>query len=100
MSRVLLSKLNEDLKLAGYKKRTCQSYVRAVRQLRNFWGCDLDEIEEQQVREYWLHCKDELDWKSATMRIIYSVLNQQLKQIWSSTSSGTQQQQPTVIQSP
>ena len=51
MSRVLLSKLNEDLKLAGYKKRTCQSYVRAVRQLRNFWGCDLDEIEEQQVRE-------------------------------------------------
>ena len=72
MSRVLLTKLDGDLKLAGYKKRTRQSYVRAVRQLRNFWGCDLEEIEEQQVREYWLHCKDELDWMSATMRISYS----------------------------
>ena len=72
MSKVLLTKLNEDLKLAGYAKRSRQSYVRAVRQLRNFWGCDLEEIEEQQVREYWLHCKDELDWMPATMRISYS----------------------------
>ena len=59
MSKVLLTKLDVDLKLAGYKKRTRQSYVRAVRQLRNFWGCDLEEIEEQQVREYWLHCTDD-----------------------------------------
>ncbi len=72
MSKILLTKLNEDLKLAGYAKRSRQSYVRAVRQLRNFWGCDLEEIEEQQVREYWLHCKDELDWMPATMRISYS----------------------------
>ena len=72
MSKELLTKLNGDLKLAGYKKRTCQSYVRAVRQLMNFWGCGLEEIEEQQVREYWLHCKDELDWMGATMRISYS----------------------------
>ena len=100
MSKILLTKLNEDLKLSGYKKRSrhherrgspregicrrqraspdergsakSQSYVRAVRQLRNFWGCDLEEIEEQQVREYWLHCKDELDWMPATMRISYS----------------------------
>ena len=72
MSKKLLTKLNEDLKLAGYAKRSRQSYVRAVRQLMNFWSCALEEIEEQQVREYWLHCKDELDWKPATMRISYS----------------------------
>lgn len=72
MSKELLTKLNDDLKLAGYKKRSRQSYVRSVRQLRNFWSCDLEEIEEQQVREYWLHCKDELDWAPATMRISYS----------------------------
>lgn len=72
MSKELLSKLWGDLKLAGYAKRSCQSYVRAVRQLMNFWGCALEEIEEQQVREYWLHCKDELDWAGATMRISYS----------------------------
>ena len=72
MSKELLTKLDTDLKLSGYAKRSRQSYVRAVRQLRNFWGCDLEEIEEQQVREYWLHCKDELDWGGATMRISYS----------------------------
>ena len=52
MSKQLLAKLNDDLKLAGYAKRSCQSYVRAVRQLMNFWGKPLEEIEEQQVREY------------------------------------------------
>lgn len=72
MSKVLLAKLDEDLKLAGYAKRSRQSYVRAVRQLMNFWSRPLEEIEEQQVREYWLHCKDELDWAGATMRISYS----------------------------
>jgi len=72
MSKEMLTKLNEDLKLAGYKKRSCQSYVRAVRQLYNFWSRPLEELEEQHVREYWLHCKDELDWAGATMRISYS----------------------------
>lgn len=72
MSKELLAKLDGDLKLSGYAKRSRQSYVRSVRQLMNFWGCPLEEIEEQQVREYWLHCKDELDWAGATMRISYS----------------------------
>lgn len=72
MSKVLLTKLDEDLKFAGYKKRSRQSYVRAVRQLWNFWSRPLEELEEQHVREYWLHCKDELDWAGATMRISYS----------------------------
>lgn len=72
MSKELLAKFDADLKLAGYKKRSRQSYVRSVRQLMNFWSCGLEEIEEQQVREYWLHCKDELQWQPATMRISYS----------------------------
>lgn len=72
MSKELLAKLDEDLKLSGYAKRSRQSYVRAVRQLMNFWGKPLEEVEEQQVREYWLHCKDELDWSGATLRISYS----------------------------
>jgi hypothetical protein len=35
MSKELLTKLNGDLKLAGYAKRSRQSYVRAVRQVMN-----------------------------------------------------------------
>ncbi len=104
MSKILLTKLNEDLKLAGYAKRSRQSYVRAVRQLRNFWGCDLEEIEEQQVREYWLHCKDELDWMPATMRISYSGIKffyeHTLKQDWETLKLLKIKQQvtpPTVL---
>jgi len=72
MYRKLLSKLDADLKLAGYAKRSRQSYVRSVRQLGNFWGLPLEELEEQHVRDYWLHCKDEQGWMPATMRISYS----------------------------
>lgn len=72
MSKALIAKLDEDLKLAGYAKRSRQSYMRSVRQLMNFWSLPLEEIEEQHVREYWLHCKDELDWRPTTMRISYS----------------------------
>jgi len=104
MSKILLTKLNEDLKLAGYAKRSRQSYVRAVRQLRNFWGCDLEDIKEQQVREYWLHCKDELDWMPATMRISYSGIKffyeHTLKQDWETLKLLKIKQQvtpPTVL---
>ena len=45
MSRELLAKLNDDLKLAGYAKRSRQSYVRAVRQLMNF------SVPLQKIRE-------------------------------------------------
>lgn len=72
MYKELLSKLDEDLKLAGYRDRSRQSYVRSVRQLANFWSMPLEELEEQHVRDYWLHCKDEQGWMPATMRISYS----------------------------
>jgi integrase/recombinase XerD len=72
MSKILLAKLDDDLKLAGYAKRSRQSYVRSVRQLMNFWSKPLEQIAEEEVREYWLHCKDELGWGSATLRISYS----------------------------
>jgi len=62
----------DDLKLRGYAKRSRQSYLRALRQLQNFFSKPLDEITEEEVREYWLYCKDELKWGSATLRISYS----------------------------
>ena len=62
----------ENLKLKGYAKRSRQSYLRALRQLQNFFSKPLDEITEEEVREYWLYCKDELKWGTATLRISYS----------------------------
>jgi site-specific recombinase XerD len=65
-----------DLSLRSYSKRTIHSYVRAVRQLRNFCCKALEEITEEDVREYWLYCKRELNWSSASLRISYSGIKQ------------------------
>lgn len=61
-----------DLKLKNYQKRTAQSYMRAVRQLQNFACKAVEDITEEDVREYWLYCKEELGWGGATLRISYS----------------------------
>jgi len=65
-------KFIEDMQLKGYAERTRSSYLRSVRQLENFWALPAEEISEQQVREYFLYCRNEAGWKAATMRIAYS----------------------------
>jgi site-specific recombinase XerD len=62
----------EDMQLRGYADRTQSSYLRAVRQLTNYWHLPPEEISEQQVRDYFLYCKNEAGWSAATMRIAYS----------------------------
>jgi len=61
-----------QLRSRGYAKRSIQSYVRSVRQLQNFTCKSLEEILEEEVREYWLYCEDDLGWGKATLRISYS----------------------------
>jgi len=61
-----------DLKLLGYAKRSIGSYVRAVSQLQNFCCKELEEVTEEDLRAYWLYCKDTLNWGAATLRISYS----------------------------
>jgi integrase len=46
--------------------------MRAVRQLENYWHLPAEQVSEQQVREYFLYCRNEAQWKAATMRIAYS----------------------------
>lgn len=72
----LYDRMVADLSLRSYSKRTIHSYVRAVRQLRNFCCKALEEITEEDVREYWLYCKKELNWSSASLRISYSGIKQ------------------------
>ena len=43
-----------------------------MRQLTNYWHLPPEEISEQQVRDYFLYCKNEAGWSAATMRIAYS----------------------------
>ena len=72
MKSLLKKKFIEDMQLKSYAERTQSSCLRAVRQLENFWSLPADEISEAQVREYFLYCKNEANWKAATMRIAYS----------------------------
>ena len=72
MKSLLRKKFIEDMQLKGYQERTQDSYLRAVRQLENFWSLTADEIAEAQAREYFLYCRNEANWKPATMRIAYS----------------------------
>ena len=72
MKSKLQEKMIEDMQLRGYAERTQSSYARAVRQLENYWHRPAEEIEEQQVRDYFLYCRNEAGWSAATMRIAYS----------------------------
>jgi integrase/recombinase XerD len=72
MKSKLQKKFIEDMQLRGYAERTQSSYLRAVRQLTNYWHRPAEEISEQQVRDYFLYCKNDAGWSAATMRIAYS----------------------------
>lgn len=72
MKSILRKKMVEDLQLRGYAERTQNSYARSVRQLENYWHLPAEEISEQQVRDYFLYCRNDVGWSAATMRIAYS----------------------------
>lgn len=72
MTTKLQKKMLEDMQLHGYAERTQTSYLRTVRQLINYWHLPPEKISEQQVRDYFLYCKNEAGWSASTMRIAYS----------------------------
>jgi len=72
MKSNLQKKMIEDMQLRGYAERTQTSYSRAVRQLENYWHVPAEEVGEQQVRGYFLYCKNDAGWSASTMRIAYS----------------------------
>jgi len=68
----LIARFEEDLQLAGYAKRSIQSYVASVRRLQRFHQKPLEDISEEDLRQYWLTCKAEFGWSAETLRISYS----------------------------
>jgi site-specific recombinase XerD len=74
MNSDLYERYVTDLKLKGYAKRSRQSYRRSLRQFQHFTNKAFEDISEEDLREYWLCCKEELGWSSATLRISYSAI--------------------------
>ena len=72
MNGDLYDRFLSDLELKGYAKRSIDSYVKSVRQLQRFCNKPLSKITQADLRAYWLACKTEYGWSSATLRISYS----------------------------
>lgn len=68
----LIKRFKEDLQLAGYAKRSIDSYVSSVLRLQRFYNTPLDDITEEQLRQYWLCCQSEFGWSPASLRISYA----------------------------
>ena len=74
MNSDLYERYVTDLKLKGYAKRSRQSYRRSLRQFQHFTSKAFEDMTEEDLRGYWLCCKEELGWSSATLRISYSAI--------------------------
>ena len=55
----LIKRFKEDLQLAGYAKRSIDSYVSAVLRLQRFYNKPLQDITEDGLRQYRLCCQEE-----------------------------------------
>ena len=58
----LYKRMSEDLHLGGMAKRTHEGYLRAVRQLADFCKRSPDQITEDQLREFFLHLKNDKEF--------------------------------------
>lgn len=68
----IIKRFKEDLQLAGYAERSIGSYVSSVLRLQRFYNKQLEDITEEDLRQYWLCCQNDFGWSAATLRISYS----------------------------
>ena len=78
----LIKRFKEDLQLAGYAKRSIDSYVSAVLRLQRFHNKPLENLSEEQLRQYRLCCQSEFGWSAATLRISYAGIQYFLPKHW------------------
>lgn len=56
---LLRQRMIEDMQLRGLSERTQESYVRAVRQLAEYYSKSPDQLSEEELRQYFLYLKNE-----------------------------------------
>ncbi|MDA1056176.1 MAG: site-specific integrase [Planctomycetota bacterium] len=66
------AKMGDDLDLAGMSKRTREAYLRAVKKLAEFAKRSPDKITEAQLRKYFLHLKNDLQFAYGSLRVAFS----------------------------
>ena len=68
----LARRMLQDMQLAGFGERTQEAYWRAVRQLAKFTRTSPDRITEEQLRQYFLHLRNEKQFAPGSLKIAYS----------------------------
>lgn len=68
----LYARMSEDLHLGGMSERTHAGYLRAVRKLADYCQMSPDKITEDQLRRFFLHMKNELNYAYGTLRVAFS----------------------------
>lgn len=68
----LRERMRQDLTLAGYAERTQECYLRAVRQLAQHYRQSPDTLSDQQIRDYFLHLKEDRKFARGSMSIAFS----------------------------
>jgi hypothetical protein len=58
-----------DLQLHGYAPGTQVVYVRAVRQLAAFYEKSPDQIDEEELRQYFLYLRNEAGLENSTLSV-------------------------------
>jgi len=72
MSTALRQRMLQDLQLAGLSENTQEAYLRAVRQLAEYFHTPPDRLSEHQVRDYFLHLKNDRKFASGSLVVAYS----------------------------
>jgi integrase/recombinase XerD len=72
MTSSLRQRMLHDLQLAGLSERTQEAYLRAVRQLADHFHTPPDRLTEAQLRDYFLHLKNDRQFAAASLGIAYS----------------------------
>lgn len=66
---ILRERMLADMQLRGLAEKTQEAYLRAVRQLAEYYGKSPDQINEEELRQYFLYLKNEK--KGVAQRLYY-----------------------------
>ena len=69
---ILRERMIEDLQLRGMSANTQEAYLHAVRQLAQHYDKSPDRISENELRQYFLYLKNELNVSTSTFKVALS----------------------------
>src|SRR5436190_23820267 len=70
----LRRRMLQDLQLAGLSERTQEAYLRSVRQLADHFHTPPDRLSEPQLRDDFLHLKNDRQFAAGSLVVAYSAI--------------------------